>query len=77
MLFIAAFGLMVPSAVAAADAQVVPQSLSLVISIILISVYALGLIFTLGTHRKFFAAAAGHGSEGHAWPVHWLSGRCW
>jgi Ca2+:H+ antiporter len=69
MLFIAAFGLMVPSAVAAADAQVVPQSLSLMISIILISVYALGLIFTLGTHRKYFAAATGHGHEGHVWPV--------
>lgn len=70
MLFIAAFGLMVPSAIGAADANVVPQSLSLTISIILICVYALGLVFTLGTHRKLFAAAAaGHGGEGHSWPV--------
>lgn len=69
MLLIAAFGLMVPSAMAAADAQAVPQSLSLVISVILMSVYALGLVFTLGTHRKHFGSAAAHESEGPVWPV--------
>ncbi len=74
MLFLAAFGLLFPSAIAATDTQVVPQSLSLVISILLIGAYGLGLVFTLGTHRKFFASGAAHGADGaehagHVWPV--------
>ncbi|WP_373505195.1 calcium/proton exchanger [Aestuariivirga sp.] len=74
MLFIAAFGLLIPSAMAAADTHAVPQSLSLVISLLLISAYGLGLVFTLGTHRKFFASGAAHGAGAnehaeHVWPV--------
>jgi Ca2+:H+ antiporter len=77
MLFIAAFGLMVPSAISAADQIEVTQPLSLGVAIMLIVTYALGLVFSLGTHREAFSAAS-HGeqhgeqpSEGHgdAWPM--------
>jgi Ca2+:H+ antiporter len=68
LLFLAAFALMVPSILADTQAQAVPQSLSLAISIILVITYALSLMFTLGTHKKFFSAAA-HEQEGEAWPL--------
>lgn len=69
LLFLAAFGLMVPSALADMDAQTLPGSLSLAIAIILLVTYGLSLVFTLGTHRAQFAAAA-HGAEGaDVWPL--------
>jgi Ca2+:H+ antiporter len=68
LLFLAAFALMVPSILADTQAQAVPQSLSLAISVILIITYALSLKFTLGTHKKYFSAAA-HEHEGEAWPL--------
>lgn len=68
MLFMAAFALMVPSALATSDSQVLPQSLSLAISLILLAAYGLGLLFTLRTHSKYFAAAA-HEETGEAWPT--------
>ena len=70
LLLLAAFGLMVPSATAEAGAQVLPQSLSLVIAIILLAAYALSLLFSLGTHREFFASATAEGGEHErAWPL--------
>jgi Ca2+:H+ antiporter len=68
LLFLASFGLLVPSTLAAADQQVLPQSLSVAISIILLAGYCLSLVFTLGTHRAYFAAAK-HDGEGEAWPL--------
>ena len=70
MLFLAAFGLTVPSAIAAADAQSITQSLSLGVSLLLIVTYGLGLLFSLGTHRESFstAAHAPEASEDH-WPM--------
>lgn len=69
LLFLAAFGLMVPSASAAADSQVMPGALSVAIAIILLVAYCLSLVFTLGTHRTYFTASAVHGEEGLAWPL--------
>lgn len=70
LLFLAAFGLMVPSALADMDAQVLPGSLSVTIAVILLVTYGFSLFFTLGTHRKYFAAAKGHdGDEEHLWPI--------
>lgn len=69
LLFLAAFALMVPSAVAGMDSQVLPVSLSVVIAIILLTTYALSLVFTLGTHKKYFAAAAHAETDEHVWPV--------
>ena len=68
LLFLASFGLLVPSTLAAADQQVLPQSLSVAISLILLAGYCLSLVFTLGTHRSYFAAAK-HEGEGEAWPL--------
>ncbi len=69
MLFIAGFGLMVPSAITAVDQMEVTQTLSLGVAILLIVTYGLGLLFSLGTHREFFSAAA-HGEEdGTPWPI--------
>lgn len=74
LLFIAAFGLMVPSAIVATEVRAMPQSLSAVISVLLLCCYGLGIVFTLGTHRKYFSSSGGgesdgHGSEGHLWPL--------
>lgn len=69
MLFLAAFGLTVPSAITAADAQQVTQTLSLGVAILLILAYGLGLVFSLGTHREFFSAAAHADEEGGRWPI--------
>lgn len=67
MLFLGAFGLMIPSGLAAADNQPVTQSLSLGIAIVLLVTYGLGLLFSLGTHRAYFSKAHEEGhSEGHA-----------
>ncbi len=69
MLFLAAFGLTAPSAITAADTQEVTQSLSFGIAILLIVTYGLGLLFSLGTHREFFASAS-HDGEGEVhWPI--------
>ena len=66
MLFLAAFGLMIPSGIAAADNQPVTQSLSLGIALILLITYGLGLLFSLGTHRTYFSNAHDDHSEGDA-----------
>jgi Ca2+:H+ antiporter len=76
-LFLATVALLVPSLVPAegAQAQVFVRDLSLVLALLLAATYALGLVFSLKTHKEFFgsARAAGHGDEGEghgpAWPV--------
>lgn len=73
--FLATVALLVPSAVARADAAVAPAfmlSVSLALAVLLISVYALGLLFSLGTHPEVFSAAASraHGEEhGQGLPI--------
>jgi len=69
LLFLAAFGLLVPSTVADMDSQALPQSLSLVISLILLAAYGLSLVFTLGTHAKYFSAAAPGETQERPWSV--------
>jgi Ca2+:H+ antiporter len=45
------------------------QSLSSALAVLLIVAYGLGMLFSLRTHREFFASAA-HGEEGEApWPL--------
>ena len=58
LLFLAAFGLTVPSAIAAADAQTVTQQLSLGVAIILIVIVSTVPIFI---HRLKSRSAAKHG----------------
>ena len=60
LLFLATIGLLMPSAVASMDsasATAVIHKLSFGLAILLIVGYALGLLFTLKTHRDAFAAA--------------------
>lgn len=75
MLFLAAVALLVPSLLGASDHPQMPAvigQLSIGLSILLLSAYVLGLVFSLGTHREFFAstatAAPAEGEE-HLWPI--------
>ena len=72
LLFLATIALLVPSAIAAADSAekaAIVQDLSLGLSILLIVAYALGMLFSLKTHKEFFVSAE-HADDGEApWPM--------
>jgi Ca2+:H+ antiporter len=75
LLLLATVGLLVPSAIAAADrsdAIVFVQQVSLGLAVLLMSGYALGIVFSLGTHRESFASTD-HGSsspeDSSVWPL--------
>jgi Ca2+:H+ antiporter len=72
LLFIATIAILVPSVVADPEAGAAStrftHTLSASLAVVLIVTYALGLLFTLKTHREFFGAAEHeHGEE--PWPV--------
>jgi Ca2+:H+ antiporter len=73
LLFLATIALLVPSAVRVADdsASQFTRQLSVGLSILLIVAYALGLLFSLKTHREFFGASqSAHAEEGETpWPI--------
>jgi len=77
LLFLATIALLVPSAIAQTDSTVVTkfmQDLSVGISVLLMVAYALGMIFSLKTHKELFASAEAEGEEdghghGEPWPV--------
>jgi Ca2+:H+ antiporter len=72
LLFLATIALLVPSVIAngeAVDQLGFIQQLSVALSVLLIVAYALGMLFSLKTHRELFASAA-HDEEGEApWPM--------
>ena len=72
LLFLAAVALSFPSVEAWSDGAAgaaFTQALSLGLAVLLIAGYGLGMLFSLKTHREFFAAA-GHAEDGEApWPV--------
>jgi Ca2+:H+ antiporter len=72
LLFVATVALLIPSTVAepaSAPAAPVTQQLSLGLSVLLIVAYALGLVFTLKTHRDVFGSME-HGEGDEApWPL--------
>ncbi len=72
LLFLATVALAVPSAVAQADSgarAAIAGTLSLGLAVLLIVVYALGMLFSLSTHRELFQSV-GHAEEGEApWPI--------
>jgi Ca2+:H+ antiporter len=72
LLFLATVALLVPSAVAQADSAAgarFTQDLSVGLSVLLVVIYALGMLFSLKTHRELFASAE-HGEDGEApWPM--------
>jgi Ca2+:H+ antiporter len=71
LLFLATVALLMPSVVKVTDAPGAEfaQELSLGLSGLLIAAYALGLVFSLRTHREFFAAAEHVGDDDAPWPV--------
>lgn len=72
LLFLATVAMLTPSIVpdaASVAASVFTQKLSVGLSVLLIGTYALGLIFSLRTHREFFGGAS-HAETGDAiWPT--------
>ena len=72
MLFVATIALLVPSMLTEVDAKSAAtgftQTLSLWLSILLIGCYALGMFFSLKTHREFFGSAHHEGDE-TPWPM--------
>jgi len=72
LLFLATVALLVPSAVAVSDSRDLTafmHQLSVGLAVLLIAAYGLGLLFSLKTHREFFASAE-HGDAGEApWPL--------
>src|SRR6476661_4237248 len=72
LLFLATVALLIPSAVSQADSAAgtaFAQKLSVGLAVLLIVAYGLGMLFSLGTHKEFFASAE-HGEEGEApWPI--------
>jgi Ca2+:H+ antiporter len=71
LLFLATVAILVPSAVAEADATATAftQELSVGLAVLLIAAYGLGLVFSLKTHREFFGSgeATEHGEP--PWPL--------
>src|SRR5467141_1161738 len=72
LLFLATVALLVPSAGAKVDATAAAAfmgKLSVGLSVLLIVTYALGMLFSLKTHRELFASVE-HGEHGEApWPL--------
>jgi Ca2+:H+ antiporter len=72
LLFLATVAILIPSVIGEADATQAPaftQTLSLGLSVLLVVTYALGLLFSLKTHREFFAAADHAESGEREWPL--------
>jgi Ca2+:H+ antiporter len=72
LLFLATIGLFLPTAVGRREASLnldVTQNLSLCLAVLLIIIYALGLLFSLKTHREFFGSVETHEEETKPWPL--------
>jgi len=72
LLFLATIALLIPSAIAKAElaaGATFTHKLSVGLAVLLIAAYALGMLFSLKTHRELFASAE-HGEAGEApWPM--------
>jgi Ca2+:H+ antiporter len=76
LLFLATIALLIPSVVHKVDAMsasqgmaAFTQQLSLGLAGLLIIAYALGMLFTLRTHRELFVSVAGHDEHETPWPM--------
>jgi len=76
LLFLATIALLIPSVVSKVDAvsasggaATFTQQLSLGLAGLLIVAYALGMLFTLHTHRELFASAEHHDEHETPWPM--------
>jgi Ca2+:H+ antiporter len=69
LLLMATVALLAPSAVAdLVPGEAVTQKLSICLAIVLIVAYGLGLVFSLHTHKEFFASEE-HGEAEQHWPI--------
>ena len=72
LLFLASVALMIPSAISHVDSAsdaAFTGKLGVGLSVLLITVYGLGLLFSLGTHRDLFASAEPAEAHEAAWPL--------
>ena len=71
LLFLAAIAIMTPSAIVDAQGSSPPfiQQLSVALSVLLIGTYALGLLFSLWTHRELFGGTSHHEAGEETWPI--------
>ena len=74
MLFLATIALLVPSVMGVrageGEGGAFVQELSVVLAVVLIATYAMGLLFSLKTHKEFFGSVShGEGEEGEPWPM--------
>jgi len=73
MLFLAAVALIIPSAIEASartGTADLTLNLSIGLSVVLLTAYVLGLVFSLGTHKEVFGSSAhGHAEGEELWPV--------
>jgi Ca2+:H+ antiporter len=72
LLFLATVALLVPSAVGEADSTAgagFTEKVSVGLAVLLIGAYALGLVFSLKTHRELFAGAEHAEEEEAPWPI--------
>src|SRR5436190_1656856 len=73
LLFLATIALLVPSMLAektpARSAAEFSQTLSFGLSLVLIGSYALGMLFSLKTHRELFSGAGHEAHDEIAWPT--------
>jgi len=72
LLFLATIGLLIPSVISKVDSgtvKTVTNKLSVGISVLLITAYALGLLFSLKTHRELFVSAQSEEADQLPWPI--------
>jgi Ca2+:H+ antiporter len=73
LLFLATIAILIPSLVTEADTRATTtlftQTLSMGLSVLLIVTYGLGLLFSLKTHREFFAAPHHAEAGEEQWPL--------
>jgi len=73
LLFLATIAILIPSVVAETDAPATSatftQTLSAGLSVLLIVIYGLGLVFSLKTHREFFAGSDHREDDEVQWPL--------
>jgi Ca2+:H+ antiporter len=72
LLLLATVALLVPSALGQVDgggSTVFTEKLSVTLAILLIVVYALGLLFSLKTHKEIFGSSESHGEGEAVWPI--------
>jgi Ca2+:H+ antiporter len=72
MMFMAAVAMLVPSFIGASnrpDAAQLVQDLSVGLAVLLLVAYALGLLFSLKTHKAIFAGPAHHEDSEAVWPI--------